>query len=84
MAKKKSHFADIKKSSRLQKLHSVLLRGGIFSTARLQRETGSMAIHSDVHELRCNGIKVKCTYLYEIEGRKVYGYSLESEVAVAA
>lgn len=74
--KKQSHFADLSKSGRLKSLHSVLARGGVFSTAKLQSETGSMAIHSDVHELRCNGVEVNCQYIGRVNGKKVYGYSL--------
>jgi len=76
--KRKSHYATLEKSDRLKALYSVLLRGGIFSTARLQRETGSVAIHSDIHELRQNGVPVsKGIYLGKSDGRKVYGYKLQ-------
>ncbi len=75
----KSHAAKFNESTRLKKLHSVLSTGGIFSTARLQTETGSVAIHTDIHELRQNGYNISCHYLGKNgNGNKVYGYKLET------
>ena len=76
-AKMKSHAAKADKSTRLQKLLSVLQRGGIFSTARLHSATGSMAVHTDIHELRCNGYKITRHYIGRVNNRSVYGYKLE-------
>ena len=74
----KSHAANLENSDRLKSLHRALSVGGIFTTAKLQTLTGSMAIHSDIHELRQNGIPVsKAIYIGKNgEGKKVYGYQL--------
>jgi hypothetical protein len=73
-----SHAAKIENSDRLQKVQALLSQGGIFTTAKIQSETGSMAVHSDVHELRCNGVPVsRAIYLgRNSEGRRVHGYKL--------
>ena len=74
----KSHAANLENSDRLKGLHKALSAGGIFTTAKLQTLTGSMAIHSDIHELRQNGVPVsKAIYIGKNgEGKKVYGYQL--------
>jgi hypothetical protein len=78
----KSHAADLSRSDRLQRLHKLLSQGGIYTTARIQSETGSMAVHSDAHELRQNGVPVApAVYLGRLDGRKVYGYKLEEVAA---
>lgn len=75
----KSHAANIQKSARLKRLLSALQADRLRSTAELQAETGSMAIHSDAHELRCNGIPVSnAVYMGKENGHKKYGYKLET------
>jgi hypothetical protein len=73
-----SHAAKIENSDRLQKVKALLSQGGIFTTARIQTETGSMAVHTDVHELRVRGVPVsRAIYLGRNgEGRRVHGYKL--------
>jgi biotin operon repressor len=73
----KSHAAKADRSPRLQKLLSILKDGNIYSTARLQSATGSMAVHTDIHELRCNGYDIECRYIGIINGKRVSGYRLE-------
>ena len=74
----KSHAANVQKSARLKRLLGELSSGSLKTTGELQKKTGSMAIHSDVHELRCNGIQIgKAVYLGVQNGNKVYGYQLE-------
>jgi DeoR/GlpR family transcriptional regulator of sugar metabolism len=72
-----SHAADIDKSARLKKLLEILADGFEYSTAELQERTGSMAIHTDIHELRSNGYAVKCRYVGKHDDKKVYAYKLE-------
>jgi hypothetical protein len=73
----KSHAAKADRSPRLQKLLSILKDGNIYSTARLHSATGSMAVHTDIHELRCNGYKITRHYIGRVNNRSVYGYKLE-------
>jgi hypothetical protein len=74
----KSHFANVGKSDRLKRLLKELSDGQKHSTLELQQSTGSMAIHSDIHELRCNNYPVKTTYGgLSAEGRKVFHHQLE-------
>lgn len=75
--KMKSHAAKADRSPRLQKLLSILKDGNIYSTARLHSATGSMAVHTDIHELRCNGYKITRHYIGRVNNRSVYGYKLE-------
>lgn len=72
-----SHAADIDKSARLKKLLEILADGFEYTTAELQEKTGSMAIHTDIHELRSNGYAVKCRYVGKQDGKKIYSYKLE-------
>jgi len=69
---------DITTSERLKKLLSVLRYGGRQTTSQIQAETGSMAVHSDVCDLRGNGFPVKCRYQYTDPdtGRRVFTYEL--------
>lgn len=74
----RSHAATLADSERLIVLHSILSDGLPHTTAELSERTGSMAIHSDVHELRQNGVAVgKARYVgLSQSGRKVYEYQL--------
>ena len=71
--------AKLERSERLRRTYYVLLSGPK-TTQELQELTGSMAVHSDVAELKANGIKVlPAKYIGKSSGgRKVYLYSLES------
>lgn len=72
------HAATLERSPRLRRLRDVLAAhpDGL-TTMALVQWTGSCAVHSDVAELRANGIGVACEYLGTREGRRVYRYRLE-------
>jgi hypothetical protein len=72
------NFANIERSARLQKTFAAL-KIGTRTTAELQRETGSMAVHTDIAELRANGKTIKTQYVGRIDGRKIYSYTLEDQ-----
>lgn len=77
---RKSHYANVNKSNRLKRLLSELQNGKLLSTVELQHKTGSMAIHSDIHELRCNGINVsRAKYIGTHNGNRIYGYQIENQ-----
>lgn len=79
-----SHAAKIENSDRLKKLLRVLDSGEEFTTAELQTITNSMAIHSDVHELRQNGYKINCRYSKSKSlffNRKVFCYKKEVKIS---
>jgi hypothetical protein len=74
-----THAARLDKSNRLQALHGFLLSMGDCgaTTQQIARHLGSVAVHSDVSELRANGIGVTCEFEETNEyGRKVYRYRL--------
>jgi hypothetical protein len=75
------HAGRIETSKRLQLVHQALLDGPKTSL-ELQRLTGGCAIHSDVAELRAQGIQVEPAKYWgrTDEGRKVYCYQLAREV----
>lgn len=70
--------ANIETSSRLLKLLKLLSDGMPHSSAEIQRKTRSMAVHTDIHELRCNGVNVSPALYYgkSRAGRKIYRYRL--------
>jgi hypothetical protein len=72
------HAGRIETSRRLQAVHRALLDGPKTS-AELQRFTGGMAIHSDIAELRAQGIPVApAKYLHKTtDGHKIYLYAME-------
>lgn len=74
-----SHAANYKKSERLQGLYSLLGTGDEYTTAQIQSITGSMAIHSDVHELRQNGFDISCRYVGIQNNRKIFAYKMNLE-----
>jgi bacteriocin-like protein len=76
---KRSHAASIKNSDRLKKLLTALQSGRMMTTKELQNITGGVAINSNIHELRQNGIKIApAVYMGMTDTRsKVYGYQLE-------
>jgi hypothetical protein len=71
-----SHAAKLNKSERLRKLDALLCDGYYHSTKEILEKTGSVAVHSDIHELRCNGRNISpALYLGKtLEGRKMYAY----------
>jgi hypothetical protein len=71
------HAADLKKSSRLQNCLSAMADCLWHTTAWLQEATGSMAVHSDIAELRANNVSIETKYVARLSnGRKVYAYRL--------
>ncbi len=77
--KERSHFARIENSDRLKLLLRALRETWCCkkTTAYLKAETGSVAVHSDIHELRKNGYKIECKYSHtNTDDRKIYVYRL--------
>ena len=74
------HAAAIGTSARLQAVLEFLRDRGArgATTAELQSATGSMAIHSDVAEVRANGVEVRCAYDGMSNGRRVYRYTVKA------
>jgi hypothetical protein len=72
----KSHAAILNKSERLKKLDALLCDGELHTTKEIQERTGSVAVHSDIHELRCNGRNISpAIYLGRTEAnRKIHAY----------
>lgn len=81
MRKSASHAASLKRSERLQNLLKALRTDYYKTTCMLQTETGSMAVHSDIHELRCDGVPVAPAKYFgrNSNGKKIYGYKLIKE-----
>ena len=73
---------DINKSTRLQKLLRILSAGGEYSTMGLARATNSCAVHSDVNDLRRNGVDVICKPRYNKRlGKNIWYYRLADKAA---
>lgn len=72
------HAAALERSPRLRRTLDVLrAHPDGLTTMQLVNWTGSCAVHSDVSELRANGIGVACEYLGQRDGRRIYRYRLE-------
>lgn len=72
------HAAKLDRSPRLARTLDVLrAHPGGCTTLELVLHTGSCAVHSDVAELRANGIPVRCVYERTANGRRVYRYTVE-------
>ena len=74
-----SHAARVDSSPRLRALLSALLKAGDrgLTTREIFDRTGSMAVHSDAHELRANGYRISCSGAGRTkDGRRVYVYRL--------
>ena len=72
------HAADLAKSPRLRRTLDVLrAHPAGLTTMALVQWTGSCAVHSDVAELRANGIPVTCEYQGLRDGRRIYLYRVE-------
>jgi len=69
------HFAKLSSSPRLRLLLDVLTDGKQHTTRDIFDRTGSMAVHTDISELRANGytIVTDCQGRNE-HGRTVYSY----------
>jgi len=76
------HNANADKSKRLQVLLRILRsnsRYGI-STINIQHLTQSMAVATDVSELRQNGYEVRCSYVGKTpNGRRIFKYRIVEE-----
>lgn len=72
--------ARLASSDRLQRTLDVLLGAGShgLTTMELIVATGSVAPHSDVAELRANGLRIRCALdRTTAAGRRVYRYRLD-------
>lgn len=79
------NHADLSKSQRLQAVARLLrdFPDGL-TTFELASAAGSVAIHSDVAELRANGLDIDCQYEGKTaHGRRIYRYSLRVEEGAA-
>ena len=57
-----SHHANLKNSERLQSTLSVLADHRWHTSEEIYHRTQSMAVHSDIHELRKNGLIIDQRY----------------------
>lgn len=72
-----THAARLSKSKRLQTVLGVLADGQWHTGAEIQQVSRSMATHSDIHEIRHNGIAVTHRYNGKTsEGRWISQYRL--------
>jgi hypothetical protein len=61
----------------MQKLLSFLQVSGWVSSMVIAKVTNSVAVHSDISDLRDNGKEIECKYMGLSEnGRKIYAYKL--------
>jgi len=69
------HAARLETSPRLKSVMAALWDGEWHSTMELAMRTGGCAIHSDIAELRANGIEIESRYEgVSANGRRVYAY----------
>lgn len=76
------HHASADKSKRLRRLADYIRSMGRHGATSLdlQQWTGSMAIATDVSELRSNGYVIDCTYEKKTpSGRKVFRYTYKGK-----
>ena len=64
MKQSKIHAARIEKSERLRNTIRALRLYGNPTTRQIGAMTGSCAVHTDVSELRANGLKVDCKCIH--------------------
>jgi hypothetical protein len=81
-----SHAARLSSSPRLRALLTALLKAGDrgLTTREIFDRTGSMAVHSDCHELRENGYRIECRSEpqgIETAGRRRFRYRLLGKLA---
>ena len=78
---KKSHCGSLSGSERLRQTYHALREGLWRTSAEIGKITNSVAVHSDVSDLRSvlkkTGNTVLSKYMGIINGRKVYAYKLE-------
>lgn len=79
-------FAKLSTSRRLQAvLRALEVHPRGLTTYQLTTHTGGCAIHSDIAELRANGVEISCSYEGKsAAGRRVYRYTLEKPEGRAA
>ena len=69
------HFANITKSERLKKVLDILADRKEHSTIELAKATDSVAIHSDISEIRANGFPIERRYAGKNDnGRQINYY----------
>jgi hypothetical protein len=69
------HFANLKKSDRLQRFMAFMGFGEWKTTREIQRGAGICAVSATVSEIRANGHDVDCLYSHMTRnGSKVYKY----------
>jgi hypothetical protein len=71
------HNADVNNSERLAQTLRIIRAGGKWgaSTKEISSWTGSVAVATDVSEIRKNGYDIECVYDHTNEnGRRVYRY----------
>ena len=56
------HYAKLENSQRLQELFAILQDGKAHSAFDIQAKTKSMAVHTDIAELRENGYEISQWY----------------------
>ena len=73
-----SHYANLKKSERLQRIMKILRDRKEHTSIEISDATGSVAVHSDIHELRQNGKRVAPAKYKGLTsaGRKIYSYRM--------
>ena len=79
------HFADVTKSQRLQRTLSALKKAGRrgVTSRELAEVRGSVAVGTDVSELRAQGHEIECFYSHQTgNGSKIYVYVLDPSGAV--
>ena len=69
------HAATLHRSARLTRLHSLLAKGGEFTTMELVVGAKVMAISAAIAELRQNGAVINCRQEHRPTGR-VWLYSM--------
>jgi hypothetical protein len=87
-APRPSHAARLSSSPRLRALLTALLKAGDrgLTTREIFDRTGSMAVHSDCHELRQNGYRISCEMVADVRnpggqgGSRRYRYRIEGNI----
>lgn len=75
----KSHAAKIENSDRLRRTLAVISDGDNYTARDIARHTKSMAVHTDIHELRENGFVIQKEYMQPpCGGRMLPHYQLIS------
>ncbi len=70
-----SHAASLNQSPRLRRVAALLSGGGEYTTRDIVRRCDVCAVNAIVHELRENGLDVRCRQA-TAGGRRVWRYSL--------